>query len=135
MTPTASPGLMAGAGFHNQPHRARLRRAVAAAVGAGALLFCAAVQAGSGWTDYVNVAELVPTSRPYYVVRLMVHHNPSGCQDKTRFYQNYGTIGADKMFRTLLEAVKSGLKVRVYVTGICNFHGYSEISSVSIVPR
>lgn len=99
-----------------------------------ALLFASHVRAGAGWTAYAMVAELVPTTRHYYTVRLPVKDNPSGCHNKIWFYQNYGAIGADKMYLTLLEAVKSKLKVRLYVTGNCNFHGYSEISSVSVIP-
>ena len=88
--------------------------------------------AGSGWTDYVNVTELVPTSKHYYEARLPVSENPSGCKDESWFYQDYASRGADKMFATLLEALRSRLSVRVYVTGRCNLHGYSEISSVGV---
>ena len=89
--------------------------------------------AESGWTDYVNVTELVPTSRHYYEFKLPVTENPSGCKNNNLFYQDYTSNGADAMFTTLLEALKSRLNVRVYVTGRCNLSGYSEISSVSIV--
>ena len=89
--------------------------------------------AGSGWTDYVNVAELVPTTRHYYEIRLPVSENPSGCKSTNWFYQDYTSRGADMMFTTLLGALRSRLNVRVYVTGRCNLSGYSEISSVSIV--
>ena len=92
------------------------------------------VRADAGWTDYVAVAEMVPTAHHYYEVRLPVRKNPSGCMNKTWFYQDYRSPGADKMFQTLLEGLKSGLRVRVYVTGRCNLNGYSEISSVSAVP-
>ncbi len=92
------------------------------------------VQANPGWTEYVTVAELSPTARHYYEVRLPVQKNPSGCKDKTWFYQDYVVPGSDKMFNTLLEAVKSGIRVRVYVTGSCNLDGYSEIAAVSVIP-
>jgi len=98
-----------------------------------ALLFSHFAQASAGWTDYVNVAELVPTGRHYYEVRLPVRKNPSGCRDETWFYRDYSSSGSDKMFDLLFEGVKSGIKVRVYVTGICNLDGYSEISAVSII--
>jgi hypothetical protein len=91
------------------------------------------VHAGAGWTKTGNVVELVPTSRHYYEFRLSVT-NSSGCDDKDWYYQNYTTRGAQQMFETLLEAVKAGLRVRVYVTGLCNLEGYSEISSVSVSP-
>jgi hypothetical protein len=92
------------------------------------------VYASAGWTDYVRIAELVPTSRHYYEFKLPVKNNPSGCKNKNWFYQNYGTRSSEKIFNVLLEGIKSGLKLRVYVTGICNINDYSEISSVSIVP-
>jgi len=99
-----------------------------------ALLFSQPAHARAGWTDYVNVTELVPTARHYYVVKLPVKVNSSGCSDKTWFYQNYGSRGSDKMFDILLEGIKSGIRIRVYVTGICNLDGYSEFSSISVIP-
>jgi len=99
-----------------------------------ALLFSQVAHARAGWTDYVNIAELVPTARHYYEFRLPVKVNPSGCKDDTWFYQNYGSLGSEKMFDILLEGIKSGIRLRVYVTGVCNLSGYSEISSISIIP-
>lgn len=90
--------------------------------------------AGAGWSDYAKVSELVPSTRHYYQVELPVQNNPSGCKNKTGFYQDYSAMASDKMFDLLLESVKSGLKVRVYVTGLCNLKGLSEISAVSVVP-
>jgi hypothetical protein len=100
----------------------------------GGLFFSPVIQAESGWTDYVNIAELVPTARHYYEFRLPVKQNPSGCREKNWFYQDYNSIGSEMMFNSLLEGVKSRVQLRVYVTGKCNMNGYSEISSVSIVP-
>ncbi|MFT5657492.1 MAG: hypothetical protein ACI9KN_000765 [Gammaproteobacteria bacterium] len=91
-------------------------------------------QASAGWSDYVTVAELVPTARHYYEVRLPVRENPSGCKNKTWFYQDYASMGSDKIFDFFLEGIKSGIRLRVYVTGICNIKGYSEISSISVIP-
>lgn len=96
--------------------------------------FAPLVHAGAGWTDYATVTEFVATSQQYYYFKLPVKENPSGCRDKVGFYQDYGTKGADSMFKTMLEGIKPGLRVRVYVTGNCNLDGYSEISSVSISP-
>lgn len=89
--------------------------------------------AGAGWTDFVKVAELIPTDRHYYEVRLQVRDNPSGCKEKAWFYQNYETRGADKMFSILLEGIKEEIKLRVHVTGVCNINGYAEFSSVSVI--
>ena len=102
--------------------------------GVSTLLFSHIVLARAGWTEFVAVAELVPTSRHYYEVRLPVKENPSGCESETWFYQNYDSVGSDKMFNTLLEGLSLEIQLRVYVTGICNTNGYSEFSSVSIVP-
>ena len=99
-----------------------------------ALSVSLSVHADSGWTDATTIGELAPTSNNYYTVRLEVKDNPSGCEKKTWFYQEYGANGSDKMYRTVLEALKSGIRVRVYVTGKCNINGYSEISSVSVSP-
>jgi hypothetical protein len=38
------------------------------------------------------------------------------------------------MFDILLEGIKSGIRMRVYVTGVCNLNGYSEFSAVSVIP-
>ena len=111
-----------------------MKRRLATTIGVGALFFSHLAYAGSGWTDYVTAAELVPTARHYYEVRLQVKRNPSACSEKTWFYQDYDSPGSDMMFKTLLEAIKSGIRMRVYVTGKCNLNGYSEISSVSIIP-
>lgn len=90
--------------------------------------------AEAGWTDYSGIAELIPTSRNYYEVKLSVKNNPSGCANNAWFYQDYGTIGSEKMFATLLDGMQSGNQVRVYVTGKCNVNGYSEFTSVGIIP-
>ena len=102
-----------------------------------ALLLLISVQAVagvSGWTDYGSVVELTPTSHGRYLVKLNVSDNASGCRNKTTFYQDYNIPGAREMFATLLEATVTGKSVRVFVTGVCELNGYSEISSVSIVP-
>ena len=101
---------------------------------AGLLLFMPMMAyAASGWTDYAWVAELTPTIHHRFLVKLEVDQNPSGCDNKVMFYQDYDAPGSEHMFRTLLEALLAGKKVRVRVTGRCALHGYSEISSVSIV--
>ena len=92
------------------------------------------VHAEAGWTDYSGIGELIPTSKHYYEVKLPVKDNPSGCMNKTWFYQDYATTGSEKMFATLLEGMQSRNRVRVYVTGKCNVHGYSEFISVGIIP-
>lgn len=92
------------------------------------------VYAVSGWTAYASVIELTSTGQGRYLVKLKVTDNPSGCKNKETFYQDYGSSGSAQMFRILLEAVTAEKMVRVYVTGFCDIDGYSEISSVSIVP-
>ncbi len=110
-----------------------MKTEVSIAIVFSAMLFSQFAQASAGWTDFVTVEELVPTARHYYEVRLPVKENPSGCKNKTWFYQNYDSRGSDKMYDTLLEGIKSGYRLRVYVTGICNIHDYSEFSSVSVI--
>ena len=111
-----------------------MKREVLMIIGVGAFLFSNFVYASAGWTDYVTVAELVPTSRHYYEVMLPFNENPRGCKNKTWFYQNYDSIGSDKMFAILLEGIKSRIRLRVYVTGICNINSFSEFSSISVIP-
>lgn len=102
----------------------------------GILLFvpAGAFAAVSGWTEYVPVAELTPTNSGRYLVKLNIPKIPGGCKNENMFYQDYSAPGADQMFRVILEAVASGKMIRVYVTGKCELNGYSEISSVGIVP-
>ena len=90
--------------------------------------------AGAGWTAYGTVAELTPTVQGRFIVRLDVAGNTSDCSSKDSFYRDYGRPGAELMFRTLLDAVTAGKRVRVYVTGACDLNGYSEITSVSLIP-
>ena len=111
-----------------------MERKLSIIIGVSSLLFSHIALAETGWTDFVNTAELVPTSRHYYEVRLPVKENPSGCKEKFWFYQDYDSTGSDMMYKTLLEGIKSGIRLRVYVTGKCNINGYSEFSAVSIVP-
>lgn len=111
-----------------------MKTKVSIIIGACSLFLSNVAHASAGWTDYANVAELIPTSRHYYEFKLPVGKNPAGCKEKTWFYQNYDAMGSDQMFNVLLESIKSQIRVRVYVTGVCNLHGYSEISSVSVVP-
>jgi len=92
------------------------------------------VKAEAGWTDYAGIAELVPTARRYYEVHLQVKQNPSGCRNSTWFYQDYDLTGSDKIFATLLEALQSGKRVRLYVTGKCNVNGYADFTAVGIIP-
>lgn len=89
----------------------------------------------AGWTSYGSVDELTPTAAGRFLVKLDVANNPSGCRDKQWFYRDYtDDTGTDHMFLALLEALRAGQKVRVYVTGSCDINGYSEISSASVVP-
>ena len=104
-------------------------------IGIVSMFFSHLAHSEAGWTDYVTVAELVPTSRHYYQFNLPVKKNPSGCKEANWFYQNYNSHSSDKMFDSLLEAIKARLRLRVYVTGICNLDGYSEISSIGIIPK
>jgi hypothetical protein len=88
----------------------------------------------AGWTSYASVVELNPASHERFQLELKVVDNPSGCKNKVIFYQDYNGTGSELMFSTLLEAVASNKRVRVFVTGNCELNGYSEISSVGIVP-
>ncbi len=110
--------------------RVRLQRLLSTAL----LLPITANAGGSGWTEYTTIAELTPTSHHRYTVRLNLSENPSDCSSKDTFYQDYTASGAEQMFRTLLEAVASGKRVRIFVTGRCELNGHGEISSVSILP-
>lgn len=90
------------------------------------------LQAASGWSDYTTVVALTPSSQHRYTVQLQLSDNPSGCRIKDTFYQDYDMSGSEQMFRTLLEAVVSGKRVRVFVTGNCELNGFAEISAVSM---
>ena len=89
---------------------------------------------GAGWTSYGTVGELNPTVFGRFLVKLDVSENPSGCKNKAWFYRDYDRRGSEYLFHALLGAVTSDKKVRVYVTGVCDLDGYSEISSVSVTP-
>ena len=97
-----------------------------------ALLLATVAVADAGWTDEVEVVELIPTGRHYFELRLAGKNNPSGCREKGWYYINYDAPGADKMFDLFVDSLKAELRLKVYVTGVCNFNGYAEISSVSV---
>lgn len=88
--------------------------------------------AEAGWTDYALVVELTPTIHQRYEVTIAVQQNPSGCREKQIFFQDYSAKGSEQMYLALLEAVGSGKRVRVFVTGECGVSGYSRISAVGI---
>ncbi|MGD8348530.1 MAG: hypothetical protein PVI79_04810 [Gammaproteobacteria bacterium] len=126
-------GALAGqAGSKVTKGRHRFLRAALTTLLLGGAIATSAARAAAGWTDFVRVAELVPTSKHYYEVRLPVDNNPSGCREKTWFYQNYESPGAEQMFEVLLESLTSDIRLRVYVTGVCNLSGYAEFSSISV---
>lgn len=88
----------------------------------------------AGWSEYTTVAELTPTDQQRYEFKLNLSKNPAGCKSSDTFYQDYDSVGSDRMYNLLLQAVTNGKKVRVHVTGRCELNGYAEISVVSIVP-
>jgi len=104
---------------------------LAVLIGIFAQLASPLARAGADWTDYVKVIELIPTGRHYYEVKLDIEKNPSGCREQQWFYLNYEARGANKIYELFVDNIKSELRLRVYVTGVCNFNGYSEISAVS----
>jgi len=87
-------------------------------------------RADAGWTEYARVIELIPTTRFYFEIQLAVKGNQSGCREKGWFYLNYDVPGSAQMFDLFVEGLKNSLRLRVYVTGVCNLNGYSEISAV-----
>jgi hypothetical protein len=113
----------------------RVPRFTLIAIAICVLLLPGVAWASAGWTDDVKVVELVPTGRHYYEIQLKVTKNPSGCRNKNWFYIDYQSRGADEMFDLFVEGIQSSLRLRVYVTGICNINGYSEISAVGASPN
>ena len=101
----------------------------------GSLMLSSTARAEAGWIDEVTVIELIPTAKHYFELRLSGKKNPSGCREKDWFYINYEMRGADKMFDLFFDSIKTELRLRVYVTGVCNLSGYAEISSVSAGPN
>ena len=104
-------------------------------IGIYTVMLSSAARAEAGWTDEVSLVELIPTGRHYYELQLTGKRNPSGCREKNSFYINYDARGADKMFDLLFDSIKTEMRLRVYVTGVCNLKGYAEISSVSVSPK
>ena len=37
------------------------------------------------------------------------------------------------MFEALLESLSTEVRLRIYVTGVCNLNGYAEFSAVSVI--
>jgi hypothetical protein len=112
-----------------------MMRYLAIVSGICVLLISTPAAADAGWTDDVEVVELIPTARHYFELQLAGKNNSSGCREKDRYYINYDAPGADKMFDLFVASIKTELHLKVYVTGICNFNGYAEISSVGVSPK
>lgn len=110
------------------------RRLIVSLIVVMLLLIPAQGHAEAGWTSVAPVAELTSTNQLRYLVTLKVTANPSGCRNRVVFYQDHRSLGSEQMFRLLLEAASTGSMVRVHVTGNCELNGYSEISSVSLIP-
>ena len=110
-------------------------RQVTTLLGICTLMLSSAAVAEAGWTGEVKVVELIPTGRHYYELHLTGKKDPSGCREKGWFYINYDARGADKMFDLFVDSIKTELRLRVYVTGVCNLKGYAEISAVSASPK
>ena len=104
-------------------------------VALAALLLSPGARAAAGWTGFVTVLELIPTGRHYYEIRLGGSGNPSGCREDNWYYLNYDAPGADKIFDLFVDRLQSSLRLKVYVTGVCNLNGYAEISAVSASPN
>jgi len=98
------------------------------------LLLPAQASAGAGWTKHVEVLELIPTGQFYYEIHLQGGDHSSGCREKDWYYLIYEAPGADKMFDLFVDSMQSKLRLKVYVNGLCNLKGYSEISAVSAIP-
>jgi hypothetical protein len=88
--------------------------------------------ADSSWTDAGPVLGLTPSIQGRYVLKIGITQNQSGCREKRMVYQDYSDRAADHMYPALLEAIGSGKKVRVFVTGLSELQGNSQISSVTI---
>lgn len=108
----------------------RIIRLVILSMPLACLFTSPSASAQAGWTGQARVIELIPTSRHYYEIHLDAARNPSGCRKDDWYYLNYEATGATQMFELFVESLKSGLRLRVYVTGVCNLNGYSEISAV-----
>ncbi len=92
----------------------------------------ASAHADAGWTDGGPVQELAPSIAGHYVVKIGVAQNKSGCREEQMSYQDYSDLGADQMYRALLEAIGAGKNVRVFVTGGRELNGNAQISSVTV---
>ena len=97
------------------------------------LLLAAPARPDAGWTGYGKVEELRIDQFTRIEARLDPSFNPTDCQSKEWFYRS-SINGSELMYHTLLEAVSTNKRVRVYVTGVCDIKDFSEISSVSVVP-
>ena len=112
-----------------------MKKGTVITLGICALMLSSVAHSGRGWTETAKVLELIPTGRHYYEVQLSEKENPSGCREKGWYYLNYNAAGADKMFDLFVDNIKSNLRLKVYVTGLCNLKGYAEISAVSASPN
>ena len=88
----------------------------------------------AGWTMPVAIAALEANQQGRFMLRLNLEKSASGCRNADGFYADYGRAGSELMYRTALDALLHERRVQVYVTGVCDLDGNSEISSVRILP-
>jgi hypothetical protein len=88
----------------------------------------------SGWTVPVAIVALEANQQGRFTLRLNLEKSASGCRSPDGFYADYGRAGSELMYRTTLDALLHARRVQLFVTGACDLDGYSEISSVRILP-
>ena len=103
---------------------------------AGAIMGLATnVWAGvAGWTAPTSVVAVEANQQGRFTLRLNLEKSASGCRNADGFYVDYGRDGSELMYHTALDALVHERRVQVYVTGVCDLDGNSEISSVRILP-
>jgi len=92
-------------------------------------------RANPGWTDSNYLKEVEVTTAGKIIVKGDMKNNPSGCKDGESYYIDSSRKDSEKIYQLLLDSVTSGNPVKLYVTGVCELSGMSEISSVKILSK
>ncbi len=96
-------------------------------------VFSLSTWAGSGWTEAGHLHSLTATSQSRIVIHTNIPESSSNCRDKERYYLDYGRAGTRFIYELLLISLETGRPVQLYVTGLCELKGKSEISKARIL--
>ncbi len=98
------------------------------------LMLLGVAHSESGWTGINEIQELRAPIAGRSIIIGDMKMNPSECKDSKSFYLDFSMKRAQNVYLLLLQSIATKNPVKLYVTGRCDIHSRSEISSAAIFP-